>query len=282
LPSVVHVDTAGHLWLDEYPLSTARFDLTFNGHNFATFGLYDYLRLTGDATIARLFDGAVTLALTYGTSGFRVPGWVSNYCELHRQPAGHYHDIHIAQLLNLYSMTTDTDLAQLSDTFRSDFPQNATSTVLFAKGSHTGYRFNASGAITATKAISLATASSASSSGYTRILGRGLHLYISAGSLSGYYVPDTPDVSTAIGPFETAAYSPQRVATVPAGVATGYRFDSKGLPGTRSSITVSRASSVPFSESSTFNGTRHVLITAGGLAGHWVPAAKLTLGEPSV
>lgn len=282
LPSVVHVDTAGHLWLDEYPLSTTRFDLTFNGHNFATFGLYDYAMRTGDATIARLFDGAVTSALTYGTSGFRVPGWVSNYCELHRQPAGHYHDIHIAQLLNLYSMTTDTDFAQLSDMFRSDFPQNATSTVLLAKGTHTGYRFNASGASTATKVISLATASTASSSGYTRILGRGLYLYISAGSLSGYYVPDTPDVSTAIGPFETASYSPQRVATVPAGVVTGYRFDSQGLPTTRSSITVSRASSVPFSESSTFNGTRHLLITAGHLADYWVPAAKLTLGEPSV
>lgn len=277
LPSVVHVDSSGHVWLDEYPLSTTRFDLTFNGHNFAIFGLYDYVRQTGDASVARLFDGAATLALTYGTSGFRVPGRISNYCELHHQPAGHYHNIHIAQLLNLYSMTTDTRFARLSDAFRSDYPQNATSTVRFAAGSHTGYRFTPSGAVTATKMVSLAAASSAPSTGYTRINGRGLYLYISAGPLSGYYVPDTPNVTTAIGPFETATYSPHRTAILPAGVTTGYRFDNQGLPRTTSSITLSRTSSAPFSEGATFNGTRHVLITSGGLAGYWVPAAKLTL-----
>lgn len=278
LPSIVHVDTANRLWLDEYPLSTTRFDLTFNGHNFAIFGLYDYVMQTGDTTAAQLFDGAVTMSLAYGTSGFRAPGTISYYCELHHQPAGHYHDIHIGQLLNLYSMTTDTHLAQLSDAFRSDFPQNGTSTVLFSKGSHTGYKFNASGGITATKVLSLSATSQAPSSGYTRIPGRGLYLLISAGSLAGYYVPDTPNVTTAIGPFDTAVYSPQRVASFPAGVTTGVRFNSQGLPSTSASITLSRVSNAPFSESSTFNGTRYVLITAGGLANYWVPAAQLTLG----
>ena len=47
---------------------------------------------------------------------------------------------------------------------------------------------------------------------------------------------------------------------------------------TSSSITLSRASNAPFSESSTFNGTRYVLITAGSLTNYWVPAARLTLG----
>jgi hypothetical protein len=277
LPSVVHVDSSGHLWLDEYPLSTTRFDLTFNGHNFAIFGLYDYGRQPGDASVAHLFDGAATLALAYGTSGFRVPGRISNYCELHHQPAGHYHNIHIEQLLNLYSMTTDTGFARLSDAFRSDYPQNATSTVRLAAGTHTGYQFTASGDITATKVLTLATASSAPSTGYHRIDGRGLYLFISAGPLSGYHVPDTPNVSTAIGPFDTATYSPRRTATLPVGVTTGHRFDSQGLPSKTSSITLRHTSSAPFSESSTFNGTRHVLIAAGSLANYWVPAAELTL-----
>jgi hypothetical protein len=68
------------------------------------------------------------------------------------------------------------------------------------------------------------------------------------------------------------------VASFPAGVTTGVRFNSQGLPSTSASITLSRVSNAPFSESSTFNGTRYVLITAGGLANYWVPAAQLTLG----
>lgn len=109
------------------------------------------------------------------------------------------------------------------------------------------------------------------------IKNRGIYVRISAGSLAGYSVPDRADVSGPVGPFETANYLPQRVATFPAGVTTGYRFTSIGLPGTSKNITLSRASTAPFGKSASFNGARYVLITAGALAGYWVAADHLTL-----
>lgn len=277
LPWVVHTDSAGYLWLDEYPLSMTRTDLTFNGHNFALIGLYDYARQTADPVASDLFDGAATTALKYGTSGFRVPGWVSNYCLTHLTPAGHYQDIHIEQLISLYSMTGDVRFAQLSDAYRSDFPHNTTSTVRFSSGSHTGYQFSTSGAVTRSKTISLSAASAAPSSKYFKIKGRGLYLLISAGSLSGYWVPDSPNVSTGIGPLDSATYSPQRTAVFHGGVTRAYRFSSSGLPSSSVGISINGSSAAPFDESATYNGGRYVRITAGSLANYWVLASQLTL-----
>jgi hypothetical protein len=277
LPWVVHTDSAGYLWLDEYPLSLIRTDLTFNGHNFAIFGLYDYAQATGDAIATELFDGAATTSLKYGTNGFRVPGWVSNYCLTHLTPAGHYHDIHIEQLISLYSMTDDRRFAQLSDAYRSDFPHNTSSTVRFSKGSHTGYIFSTSGAITGSKVLKLSAASAAPASKYFKIKGRGLYLLISAGSLSGYWVPETPNVATAVGPIDTGVYSPQRVALFHGGLTTAYRFNSSGLPSSSVQIMINGTSSAPFDESSTYNGARYVRITAGNLANYWIATSQLSL-----
>lgn len=181
-------------------------------------------------------------------------------------------------MLSLYSMTTDSRWATLSDMFRSDFPQNGSSSVRFSAGSHIAYTFDASGRITGTKLIQLPRPSQAPSTGYTKIRERGLYLFISAGAVAGHYVADAPNVTTAIGPFETAIYSPQRIATFPPGTTTGHRFNSQGLPSTSKSITLSRNSDAPFSQSAAFNGARHVLIAAGTMANYWIPATRLRLG----
>jgi hypothetical protein len=279
LPGVVHVDASHHLWLDEFPVGPGeRADLTFNGHNFATFGLYDYLRQTNDPTVAELFDGAVTTSKAY-TRAYRNPGRVSSYCLTHHTPAGHYHDIHIEQLLHLYSMTGDTALAKFSDRFRADFPHNGTSTVRLAKGQHTGYRFNSAGAITGQRSLTLSAVSSRPSSKYVKIKNRsGLYLLISAGRLRGYWVPEVSNVATAIGPFGTAQYLPQRAATFPLGTTTAYRFGSNGLPSSSRNIVLSRASTATSDESATFNGARYARITAGTLSGYWVAVSQVRLG----
>lgn len=277
LPGVVHVDTSGYLWLDEYPLSTTHYDLTFNGHNFGIFGLYDYAMATDDAVTKQLFDGAVTMSLRYGPNGFRNPGWMSRYCLTHGTLASHYHDVHIDQLRQLYSMTTDSRFAKLSDTFRADFPQNGSATVTFAAGTRYGYKFNSAGAVIATKTIVLSARSHAPSDQYVRIKTRPFFLRISAGTLKGYYVSDAPNITTAIGPFETANYVPQRTATFPAGTTTGWHFNSEGLPSVSQKVTVANPSNAPFSKSATINGERWVFITAGGVGNYWVRASALTL-----
>lgn len=278
LPWVVHVDAAHHLWLDEFPVGPGeRADLTFNGHNFAAFGLYDYLRQTGDPVVADLFDGAVTTTKTYAQS-YRNPTWISSYCLTHHTPAGHYHDIHIDQLLNLYAMTGDSGLAGLSDAFRADFPHNGTSTVRLAAGRHTGYTFNSAGAITGSRTMTLNAVSTAPSSDYFKIKNRsGLYLRISGGTLAGLWVPEQPGVATAVGPFETADYVPERVATLPVGPTTGYLFGADGMPSSSTTIVLSQPETAASNQSSTFNGVRYARISAGSLTGYWVPMARAGL-----
>ncbi len=56
-PWVTVVDN-GLLWFEEYPWTP--YDHTYNGHNFATYGLYDYWRITGSRDAELLTLGAIT------------------------------------------------------------------------------------------------------------------------------------------------------------------------------------------------------------------------------
>jgi hypothetical protein len=65
--------------------------------------------------------------------------------------------------------------------------------VSFAAGSHTGYAFSASGAVTGSKAYTLGSSSSASSSGRAVINGRA-YLLVANGVWAGYWVPESSAV----------------------------------------------------------------------------------------
>ena len=101
-PWVSHVDKKGYLWLEEYPQQPPdRSDFTFNGHNYATAGVWDYHRTTGDPRAARLFDGALTTSAHYGAE-LRRPGRPSSYCVHHNRLDSGYHGIVTRQLLEQY------------------------------------------------------------------------------------------------------------------------------------------------------------------------------------
>jgi D-glucuronyl C5-epimerase C-terminus len=193
-PWVVHADSAGYLWLDEYPVGPrpGQSDLTLNGHLFAAFGLYDYYQLTESADALRLFDGATTTAMRY-LETFRAPNWVSRYCLAHGVQNEKYHRVHVAQLRLVYRMTHAGGLARESERFDIDYPSPTIDGIVgLAKGRVTGYKFSSSGALTARRSITLSSASSAPASSRTRVKGRDIYLSISAGALRGYEVAETP------------------------------------------------------------------------------------------
>lgn len=194
-PWVAHVDSAGLLWLDEYPVPgrPGRSDLTFNGHAFALFGLYDYWAVTKDPGAARLVDGALTTALRIWPR-IRNRGWISSYCLLHpgeRDPK--YHRIHVAQLRALHRLTAHPGFARAARTLDADYPNPAvTGTAVLRPGRVTAYRFDAAGRVTARRTLRITRASRVRVASRFRVRGRAVHLRLSAGRLAGYAVPHDP------------------------------------------------------------------------------------------
>jgi hypothetical protein len=209
-PWVVHVDSGGYLWLDEYPVGSrpGQADLTLNGHLFADFGLYDYYRLTGNAGALRLFDGATTTVWRYHDN-FRTPNWMSRYCLAHGVRDAGYHGLHVSQLSLVYRITHATGFARESVLFNVDYPSAAVhGTVSLAKGKVTGYRFSSSGAITGSRSLTLSAASSAPASSRARVYGRGIYLSISSGYFKGYAVAEVPGRAYLTGTKTMAVWAP--------------------------------------------------------------------------
>ncbi len=282
MPWVIHVDGDGYLWLEEYPVEPqSRSDFTFNGHVYATFGLYDYATLTGDPLSILLFDGAATTTRRYGIAlapvGFRSRSWLSMYCLRHGVLDAKYHGIVTQQLIGVHSLTADPLFARVSDTYRADYPASQTSRVRFAAGTWTGYVFDSQGRIVKRRTVGFSRTSTAPSDRYVRIKGRGLYYRITAGSLKGYMVAERAGLVHATGRYGSARYYPERRAGFRAGTTIAYRFDSAGQRSISRRISLGGPSSAPFDQSAMFGGRRYAHITAGRLAGYWVLTSAVTL-----
>lgn len=115
-----------HMWFEEYAGNTDPL-LVINGHNFALFGLYDWVVLTGDDRAERMFDaGATTVLDVFDT--FRVPGGISRYCVQAERCldedgwfSAKYHMIHIQQLQMLADITGDERFDRDAELLAQDF-----------------------------------------------------------------------------------------------------------------------------------------------------------------
>jgi hypothetical protein len=123
-PWFVHVDESGCLWFEEYVGSVEPVQVV-NGHIYATFGLYDYARLTDDEAAVELFDGAATTVL-HSFGAYRARGDVSYYCagqyckDREWQP-GSYHRGVVRQVETLALMTSDRAFLDRAVTLRADY-----------------------------------------------------------------------------------------------------------------------------------------------------------------
>lgn len=279
-PYTVHIDSANYLWFEEYPRwPTTASDLTLNGHVFAIWGLFDYQRLTGDPTAVDLWNGGSTHTRWYVQRDFRNLRYISHYCLQHPEALSNlYHQIHIRQMLQMHSQTSDAGWSRIADALRADYPDPEMSgTVALAGGSHTGYKFGSRGNITGSKTINLARSSSAPADRRERILGRGIYLRITAGSLAGYRVLESYPRSVMRGAKVAMTYPLQRVVDFPAGTWSAYRFDAAGTVTGSQTVTLAEPASARFDASAVINGRLHVRLLSGPLATYWVPTANLTL-----
>ncbi|MEB3369924.1 D-glucuronyl C5-epimerase family protein [Saccharopolyspora mangrovi] len=121
VPWTVDVDDRGYLWFEEYAKEPGA-DRAFNGHVFATYGLYDYYRLTRDAQVERLMQGGLTAAAEYMWH-IRQPGQASRYCLTHHHSYPQYHAVHVEQLAMMFAMTAAPEFDRARDAFTADFPR---------------------------------------------------------------------------------------------------------------------------------------------------------------
>jgi D-glucuronyl C5-epimerase C-terminus len=116
-PWGVFVDGAGYLWLEEYPKDPPMRAL--NGHIFAAFGLFDYIRETGDERALEVWDGALATVRVYA-SEFRQPGGPSLYCLRVRKRSSTYHRAHIDFLDHLAKQSGDSFFGDQARLWESD------------------------------------------------------------------------------------------------------------------------------------------------------------------
>jgi hypothetical protein len=280
LPSTVNIDPSGFLWLEEYPAwPLTASDRTLNGHVFAIYGLYDYFRLTSDSRASSLWDGALATTRRYVQLGFLNPSWISHYCLAHPSALSTtYHEIHRAQMVSLHASTKDALFSRLADILRADYPKAAAvGTVIIERGTRYGYKFDSNGNVLASTSMTPTRTTSAPGDRRQRIKGRGIYYRITSGVLAGYWIRESYPSVRMLGERVTIAYPWYRSASIPAGTWSAYQYDSIGRVISVRTIRLSATSSAPFDRSAVINGRIQVRITAGVLAGHWLPFAGITL-----
>ncbi len=217
-PYVDEVDSRDCLWLQEWPWPGMRPDDTFNGHNSAAFGVYEYWHLTKDATALEVFQGAATTSQAYAGS-FRDPGWLSFYCLAHHVMNPFYHNYHVGQLLELYRMTGAVAFAHDADLFSADYPRPGLETTMTVEpGAYAALRFSASGVVVARRTV---TARRSVTTRVTRrqrqVRGGKVYLRVAAAPWPGWWLAERPGKVYADGAVVVRAYDPTRTVSLLAG-----------------------------------------------------------------
>jgi putative cell wall-binding protein len=265
----------GLLWFELYPWFP--YDHTYNGHIFATYGLYDYWRLTGSGEAYQLALGGITTAARVADI-VRVPGGVSNYCIaqscLDRMVRNtNYHLTVIGQFIQLYRYTRAESFARLADTFTADFPNFRTDGIVtFQPGTHVAYQFDSSGTGTPASSLTLPLSSATYVQrtvpyGWIRP-GNGVWFYMDAGPFAGQWIRES-SAAYASGFVDRLEYDWPRPLAVGAGDHTGYQFDADGT--IIGLLTVpTQATTWEYTAGAKINGVPAVRISSGSLAGYWI------------
>ena len=143
--------------------------------------------------------------------------------------------------------------------------------VRFEAGTHVGYKFTNTGAITASKTVTLPGPSGASATRRYYVPGRGMYLAISNGLWAGYSVRESP-VAYVLGLVGSTPYAPAQRVTFPAGTIVGYRFTTSWQLSSARIGVLGHASGASAARLAVINGVRYYEIVNGGWAGTWVPA----------
>ncbi|MEV3989835.1 D-glucuronyl C5-epimerase family protein [Streptomyces sp. NPDC049837] len=276
-PWVVARDTAGHLWIHEYPMDApGTSDYTYNGFMFAALGLWDYYALTRDPLADDLFDGSLT-TLAANFAEMRNPGWLSHYCRTHAVPTASYHPLHVALLRQLSWLSGSELLAAQSDLLMDDYPEPSLGgdggRVHLAAGRHTLRRYDDDGTLTGSRTLEAARPAEVAASHRVRVKGRDVHYLLTEGPGSGWYVAERHPAAYLRGEWCASDYRPARRARFPAGVSVVCRRGSE-----ERTVTYPQDTPVRYDRRALVDGRMMLRAVDGDAEGWWVPSAQLASG----
>ncbi|MEU4214428.1 D-glucuronyl C5-epimerase family protein [Actinoplanes sp. NPDC026623] len=274
-PWVVWVDDENHLWLEEYASEVP--DRTLNGHMFATFGLWDYWRLTKDERAVKLYQGALTMVKDYFPR-FRNENSLSHYCLEHPDAfSTKYHQIHIKQLYTMYGFTHDPEFAHMADQLASDFPPPAVDNKAEVKaGTYTAVQFGKDGATTGSRKVVLAADSLQPVDRRERIQGQtGLWYRFTEGDLAEWWIQEKVGTVTLQGQAADYPFYPRAQALRADHRYVGYTFDADGKVTADQKAKPEKQTTFDVVEKAIWNGEEYMLAKDGPLAGHWILRSEL-------
>lgn len=273
-PWVSKVDPTGYLWFEEYA-QDAVMNMTFNGHMFSIYGLFEYYLHTNNAEAAKLVRGGLSTVEHY-IPEIRQQGRLSLYCLRHRVPSRDYHTVHIGMLEQLYRDTGNEVFARWADTLVHDYPlRDYSGTVVFSAGPHELVKTGPGGTVSERTTRSLGAASQAPASARVSIPGQTGPFYkISGGWFSGWYVAESA-AARMVGELDPMIFSPDRKVIFPGGEHVGTKYTNAWSVNTTKRATLSRASEAHMGRRAWINGLERVLISDGIWAGYWMPVADL-------
>jgi spore germination protein YaaH len=254
-PPLVTASTPHGAWLEAGAIPSATFSEPVGGLSSSTMKMQD--TTTGSAVPATVAYNTVTRRATIQPSS--------------RLAAGHGYRVSLTGV----SDRAGNRMAATSWTF-STAPvvtyYSPAARVVFLAGSVTGYRFDASGKVVATRSAILPRASGASSSQRrVFIAGHGGSWYwITNGIWAGYWVRESPRVYVP-GFSDRLVFGGARRVTFSAGTYTAYRFDSTGHATATRRASLSRVSGAAVTSRAVINGRPYVAIMNGIWAGYWMP-----------
>jgi hypothetical protein len=140
--------------------------------------------------------------------------------------------------------------------------------VLFSPGSHTGYRFDAAGNVTATRTRFLSSKAYVDVKGRRIINGRA-YFWVMSGAFRWYLVPESARLHRR-GLVDRIDFPGEPPIVLEAGSHIGYRYRSNGTVRSRVSSSLSTAAVVRARAWAVINGVPHFLVDNGTWAGTWV------------
>jgi hypothetical protein len=147
--------------------------------------------------------------------------------------------------------------------------------IVFDPGKHIGYRFDADGEVTATKAVTLSRASGAHAARRATLQGvPGVWLRVTDGVWAGYWIRESPQAALK-GRTGTINWSNPRHFIVRPGTHLGRKFDAAGKVTKSKSYKLSRTSGAQAGRRAIINGQRHLLVEDGIWAGYWLPESSV-------
>lgn len=150
-------------------------------------------------------------------------------------------------------------------------------TIVVRAGTHTAFRFNADGEVTARRTRTLDGRIEQVATERRIVNGRP-YLRIGAGRWTRYLLPESA-VAYRPGFVDRMAFAVHPTVAFDGGRTTGYRYASDGSRVSRLRVAIAPGSEARVSAWAVINGVPHLRLADGPLAGHWVAESEFQLTD---